>query len=130
MLVPPHSIADPKGRLIGYMADSAIASLLGIASVYALSVTGSDKAVLKGAFAGQSMWTLLYGVMGTLGATKVAPVSPQTVMAELVGHTVFGATVALIATALGDPMLFTGGTPLSASQFASAGMAGQSSGTG
>ena len=74
MLVPGHKIATSKGKIIGYIADATIAGILGTVTVYVLSVTGKDKAMLKGTLSGQAAWTGLYGVLGTMGATKVGPV--------------------------------------------------------
>jgi len=115
MLVPGHKIATSHGRLVGYIADNVIAGTLGVATVYALSITGKDKAIVKGALSGQAAWTLLYGMLGTMGATKVGPVSPKTVLMEYVAHTAYGATAAYLVTKLGDPSLFDGRQPLSAS---------------
>jgi hypothetical protein len=53
MLIPPYKIADPKGKAVGYIADNIIAGILGVVTVYALSLSGRDKAVLKGALSGQ-----------------------------------------------------------------------------
>ncbi|MEW6727171.1 hypothetical protein ACP3TJ_04015 [Desulforudis sp. 1088] len=114
MLVPPHKIADPRGKFVGWLADGIIGAMLGVVTVYALSVSGKDKAVFKGALAGQVMWTALYGVLATMGATKVKPVSPKTVLSEFIGHTAYGAVTAALVTNLGDEGLFTGEIPISA----------------
>jgi len=115
MLLPGYKIATFQGRLVGYIADGVIASILGLGTVYALSLTGKDKAITKGVLSGLAAWTTLYGALGTMGATKVGPVSSKTVLVELVAHTAYGATTAYLATKLGDPSLFDGRQPLSAS---------------
>lgn len=115
MLVSRKRLSTAEGRVVGYIADGIIAALLGVASVYLLSVTGRDKAALKGAISGQVIWSALYGVLSTMGATTAHPTSPRTVLTEFVAHTAYGATTASVATLLGDPALFTGGIPLSAS---------------
>ncbi|MEW6182574.1 MAG: hypothetical protein AB1500_05270 [Bacillota bacterium] len=117
MLVPAHRIATPQGRLVGYLADATIAALLGVTTVYVLSATGKDRAVLKGALGGQAGWTGLYGVLTTMGATKVQAIGPRTVLAEFVAHTVFGAVAGWAAVKLGDEGLFTGRVPLSAAPY-------------
>lgn len=111
MLVPRRQVHSKKGRIIGRVADMVMAAMLGVATTYALSATGKDKAVLKGVVLGQTMWTMLYGVLGTLGTTRVRTVQPRTALTELVGHTVYGAATAGLAVALGDPGLFTGKIP-------------------
>lgn len=114
MLIPPYRIADPEGKVVGYIADNIIAGMLGVATVYTLSLSGKDKAVLKGVFTGQAAWAILYGLLTTMGATKVHSVSPKSVLSEFAGHTAFGALTAYLATKLGDPGLFTGKIPLTA----------------
>ncbi|MEW5898094.1 MAG: hypothetical protein AB1652_02840 [Bacillota bacterium] len=115
MLIPPHRLGDPIGKAAGYLADSVVASIIGILFTYALSVTGKEKAALKGALIGQASWAALYGALATMGATQAQPVSPKTVLSELVGHTAYGAATAYLIAQLGDPDLFTGKVPLSAS---------------
>ncbi|CAA7601659.1 Hypothetical protein DEACI_2326 [Acididesulfobacillus acetoxydans] len=112
MLISPHKLAKKSGRLVGYIADNTVASLIGIGTVYALSVVGKEKAALKGAITGEAAWTGLYGVLGTMGATKVAPADPATVLSEFASHTVFGVLAATIASKLGDESLFNGSKPL------------------
>ncbi len=118
ILIPPYKLADPKGKAIGWLSDSGIASMLGVAFVYGLSITGNNKATMKGAMAGQAMWTVLYGALGSLGLTKVKPVSPKTVLSEFLVHTVYGATTAFVANKLADPDLFSGKVPLIATPIA------------
>ncbi|NMB00380.1 MAG: hypothetical protein GX971_02490 [Firmicutes bacterium] len=116
MLLPAHKIATPQGRLVGWLADTAIAGLLGIASVYMLSVTGKDNAALKGAITtGGVAWMGLYGVLGTLGATRVEPGHPRTVLSEFITHSIYGAVTGATACYLGDEGLFNGEIPLFAS---------------
>lgn len=118
IFVPPHKLADPKGKAIGWLSDSGIASMLGVAFVYGLAVTGNNQAAIKGAMAGQATWTVLYGVLGSLGATKVKPLSPKTFLSEFLSHTVYGATTAFVANKLADPDLFSGKVPLIATPIA------------
>lgn len=115
MLVPPHKIAEPTGRVIGHITDNIIACILGVGTVFMLSITGKDKAVLKGALTGQAMWCGLYGMLATMGATKINPGSTKTVLSEFIGHTAYGAVTAGLAEKLGDPGLFNGTIPLSTS---------------
>lgn len=116
ILVPPHTLAKTSGKIVGYAADSVIGGLLGVMTVYALGITGKNKAVLKGALTGQASWTVLYGVLGTLGATKITAVNPNTVISEFIGHTFYGIVTAYIATRLGDKGLYNGIIPISAQQ--------------
>jgi len=106
MLVPPHKIADPKGMLVGYLADSVIAGTLGVVTLGGLMLFGKKQAPLKGALVGAGMWTMLYGILGTLGATKVNPISPSTVLSEFVVHTIYGAATATLLTKMADQSVF------------------------
>ena len=117
MLIPPHFLARKTGRAVGIIADYAIGGLLGVGTVYALSMTGKDNALLKGALTGQAMWTMLYGALGTMGATRVGPSEPTTVLSEFAAHTAYGTTAAFLATSLGDERLFNGRQPFSATPF-------------
>jgi hypothetical protein len=112
MLIPPHNVTQPKGLAVGYLADAVIAVVLGVLTVYMLSVTGKDRAVLKGAISGQVFWTALYGVLGTFGATNVRPELPETYLTAFLDHTLFGAVAATVASKLGHPDLFDGTIPL------------------
>jgi hypothetical protein len=114
MLLPAHKITSRRGRLVGWIADTTISGMLGVASVYTLSLTGKEKAPLKGALiSGAVAWTGLYGVLGTMGATEVQHPQPKTVLSEFLAHTVYGAVVATMATYLGHEDLFNGKIPWS-----------------
>ncbi|MDI9420145.1 MAG: hypothetical protein QM399_08260 [Bacillota bacterium] len=115
MLVPAHNITTKRGRLVGWIADATICGILGVVCVYALSVTGKEKAPLKGALiGGVAAWTALYGALGTMGVTQVQDPAPKTVLSEFFVHTVYGAATAAIATYLGDEDLYNGNIPWSA----------------
>lgn len=114
MLVPAHKITTPKGKLVGLLADTTISGLLGVLSVYTLSLSGKDKAALKGAMiSGATAWTVLYGVLGTMGATRIQSPQPKTVLCEFLEHTLYGAVAASTAAYLGDEDLFDGKIPWS-----------------
>lgn len=115
MFIAPHKVGTPKGRAVGLISDNLIAVVLGVAMVYLLSISGRDKAVLKGMASGQTMWTTLYGVLATMGATKIYPLSPKSHLSAFVSHTFFGLVTALVASELGDRRLFDGSIPLTAS---------------
>lgn len=115
MLLPAHKVATPLGELVGWLADTAIASVLGVVSVYVLTLTGKDKAAVKGAIAtGGIAWMGLYGVLGTMGATRVSSASAKTVLSEFLTHTVYGAVTGAVAAYLGEDGLFTGEIPITA----------------
>ncbi len=110
MLVPPHKLADPKGKFVGFLADTVIGGTLGVVTLSGLKIFGKKHATLKGGLAGAGMWTMLYGILGTIGATKVNPISPSTVLTEFVTHTVYGAAAATLITKLADQSVFEKGS--------------------
>ncbi len=112
MFLPKRKLFTRKGRFVGYFADSIVASLIGCATVSVMSITGKNKPVLRGSALGLSVWLLLYGGLGTLGATKIFSKSPSTMLTELISHLAFGATSGLIIDKLGDEDLFTGEIPM------------------
>jgi hypothetical protein len=115
IFVPGHQLTTIPGKVIGYIADATISGILGATTVYALSFTGKNSYVLKGAVMGQIMWQGLYVILGSFGGSQVKPGTPKTILAEFVNHTVFGITAATIAANLGDEALFSGKLPMSAS---------------
>lgn len=122
IFVPGHKLTTAPGRMVGYLADSTIAVILGTVTVYALSVTGKDRAALKGAGMGSIMWQAVYGLLTSFGASNIKSHSPKTVIAEFASHTAFGIAAALVATRLGDEGLFTGRIPLTASSVSAKGL--------
>lgn len=115
MFIPAIKLTSTKGRIVGYIADNVIAGILGIATVYGLSLCGKNNAVIKGLASGSAMWTCIYGIASGMGLTKVKPTSPKTVLNEFVSHSAYGLVTATLATKLGDEGLFNGKTPLFAS---------------
>lgn len=107
MFIDPIKIRSKEGKALGVLADTVVAGMLGVVSVYLLSVCGPRNAILKGALAGQGMWQSLYGVLGNMGASRVRSVTPGTAISEFVGHTLYGASTNGLAILLGDPKLFT-----------------------
>src|SRR5690554_2284585 len=113
MFIPPHKLASPSGRFVGWLADFIIAGMLGISTVYMLSLTGKDRYIIKGILAGQAMWQAFYGLLGNFGASQVKAYSPNTVVTEAISHAVYGLVTTVAAIKLGDEKLFTGEIPLS-----------------
>ena len=114
IMLPAHELAEPRGRLVGFIGDAIVAATLGTATTYILSITGKDNAIFKGASSGLFMWTALYGAMGG-GISTVRPASPKTVLSQFIAHGAYGAITAALVKRLGDPSLFTGEIPLNAS---------------
>ncbi len=112
MLIPAHKIYTTQGQVIGQISNLIVGIVFGMPTIYLLSLTGKDKAILKGTATGMLAWTILYGALANLGFSTTRPAMPHTVLSNLAGHAACGATVSLVATRLGDPGLFDGTIPL------------------
>jgi len=112
MFLPKHKMRTKQGKVVGYLADQTAASLIGCVTVFAFSITGKKKPVLRGSAMGLSAWLLLYGVLGTIGATKIYSKKPSTMLTEFIAHLAFGATSGLLIDKLGEDGLFTGEIPM------------------
>ncbi len=95
-----------KAKLIGFFSDNIVGGILGIGSVYLLSVTGKDYHRLKGIGIGHFAWTTLYGVLSRLGATSSFPKSEDNNINGIINHAVFGLVTHEVAMRLGAPELF------------------------
>ncbi len=112
MLIPAHKIYTPQGKVIGEVGNLIVGAAFSLPVVYLLSLTGKDKAILKGTAVGMASWAVFYGSMANLGLSSIRPAMPHTVLSNLAGHAAYGAVVSLIATRLGAPGLFDGTIPL------------------
>ncbi len=108
--IPAHKLREPLGSAACHAADSALAALFGIGTVCILACTGRDKAVLKGALAGQTMWSL-YGSLTDMTTAKAKPASLKAVLFSQFNHMLFGAATATIASLMGQTGMFAGDSP-------------------
>lgn len=116
ILLPAHKISTPRGKIIGNICDFTIAGIIGVLSVYILSVTGKDHAVAKGALIGETTWNFAYGALGgNRGFSTVYPVSTKTLLSQCAAHISYGMTTAYLITKFGEEGLFTGEISLNAS---------------
>ena len=112
MFLPRDKMASRKGKVVGYLADQTVACLIGCATVGVFSCTGKNKPVFRGSSLGATAWLMLYGVLGTFGATKINSKSPNTMLAEFASHLAFGATSGYLIDTIGDDDLFNGKIPM------------------
>lgn len=112
MFVPAHKITTKQGRIVGHIGNTIMGAVLGTSIVYLFSLTGKDKAIIKGTAAGSVMWLALYGALAGIGATTVRPAMPNTMISQFLGHSLFGGVASLIATRLGDDKLYDGRIPM------------------
>ncbi len=112
MLLPAYKVNTPSGKLVGHITNTMIGMTLGIAMTYLLSVTGKDRAIIKGAGMSGVFWMLLYGNYANMGGTTVRPALPNTILSNLVGHFTYGVVTSFVITRLGDPSLFRNEIPI------------------
>lgn len=94
------------GKKVGFLADMAVGAGLGVGYIYVLKFTGKDHALMKGVGYGHGAWTLLLGGTNKLGASKIFPLKPKTVLSNYLEHTLYGLGAYLVASKFGDDDLY------------------------
>jgi len=105
LFVNEKQINTRGGRIIGAITNGILTGLMGITSVYVLSLTGRDKAIIKGAGVGSLFWLGLFGLTSKAGFVHKSQ-KPLTSLLGLVDHIIFGSLCGLTASRLGDDSLF------------------------
>jgi hypothetical protein len=105
LFVSKKQVDTMEGRAIGAIVNGILTGVAGISAVYLLSMTGRDKAVIKGMGIGILFWLALFGLTPRVGIVEKTkkPLSP---LLGLVDHIVFSSLCGLIASRLGDDSLF------------------------
>jgi hypothetical protein len=93
------------GKAISSLVNFANSSFISTTITYMLSLTGKDRALIKGAGFGILMWIFIAGLLSNLGLNIKSrrPVTPLIYLGE---HIVFGALCSYFITKLGDNSLF------------------------
>lgn len=106
--IGPKKISKGKGKIIGVLADTSIAMVLGIIGTLILSSSGKDKYALKGIANGAFGWMALYGALGNMGinGNKKRSRSINDTLGNFVNYTVFGLVTSIAIVGLGDDSLF------------------------
>ncbi|MFZ5944901.1 MAG: hypothetical protein ACOYVD_12370 [Bacillota bacterium] len=105
LFLPPRNINNSKARIVGSIANHTGIALIGVLITYLLSITGRDKAILKGLGISSSAWLFVYGLVARIGLpikTK-RPLSP---ILSFIDHATLGIFTALIVSKIGDASLF------------------------
>jgi hypothetical protein len=95
----------PEGKIIASLVNTTMLAASGTLATYLLSITGRDKAAVKGAGIGTFQWIVIYGLMSRLGLT-VKSNRPITNILSYFDHLAYGATMGLLVSRLGDDSLF------------------------
>jgi|GEM_PF-366543 len=94
-----------EGRVIGAIANGILTGVGGTFAVYLLSMTGRDKAAVKGMGIGLLLWLALFGLTPRAGVVE-RPRKPLTSLLGLIDHLIFGSLCGVIASRLGDDSMF------------------------
>ncbi|HWI55273.1 MAG TPA: hypothetical protein VNT57_06250 [Desulfobacteria bacterium] len=104
----PHKEAKAntiEGKIISSVVNNTMTSATGAMITYMLSITGRDYAMFKGAGVGIMQWIGIWGIFSKLRLT-VKSNKPLTHILGCIDHVVFGATIGLLVSKLGDDNLF------------------------
>lgn len=94
-----------EGKIIASLVNNTMVATSGTLVTYLLSVSGRDKAILKGAGVGTFQWIAIFGLMSRLGLT-VKSNRPLTNILSYFDHLIYGATLGILVSRLGDNSLF------------------------
>ncbi len=95
----PGAIA--LGEIINIMNTGAV----GVLTTYILSLTGRDKAIIKGIGVGTMSWVFINGLIAGLGL-KIKTKKPLTPILAFLDHALGGALIGLLISKYGDDSLF------------------------
>lgn len=105
LFVDKKKVDTIEGRAIGAFVNGILTGVGGTFAVYLLSMTGRDKAAVKGMGIGLLLWLALFGLTPRAGLVE-KPRKPLTSLLGLIDHLIFGALCGLTASKLGDDSLF------------------------
>jgi uncharacterized membrane protein YagU involved in acid resistance len=89
------------GHLVGFLADIAMGSILGIIFVYFLKFTSHKNTIIKGWGVGLAAWLLLFGIMvHNLPSVEAAPKDALSNFSAFIGHSIFGISMGIYAQTL------------------------------
>ena len=105
LFFPKNLIHNRLAQLTGMVANLILIGTAGVMYTFLLSLTGRDKALVKGIGFGFSLWVFVLGIgnkMGLIDKIK-NPLSP---LLSLIDHVIFGTLLGLIAPSLADQSMF------------------------
>lgn len=106
LFAPKGAIKDPPVKFLGKITNFTNLAFGGVMMTYILSVTGRDKAALKGIGVGSVMWVLIYGITTKTGLTSTKPKRALTPLLSYLDHVGWGACASLLISKFGDDSLF------------------------
>jgi hypothetical protein len=104
LFVNKRDLDEAKGKNVGRIANSLLASVLGVITTYVISRTGRDYAIFKGMGVTSLAWLGVYGLSTQSQIRKSK--KPGVALLSFFDHLIFGATAATLVLKLGDDSLF------------------------
>lgn len=104
-LVPETKLEQTSALIIGIFNDFAIASMLGIITVYFIYLTGKNNFILKGFIIGSAAWMLIFIPVTQLKISRIQPESINSNIIYLLSHLLLGILTSIIIVQLGTDVL-------------------------
>lgn len=105
LLLTKDKITTPGGKAISSLVNFINSSLTATAITYTLSLTGKDKAIVKGAGTGALLWVGISGLLSNVGL-NIKSKKPSTPLISLAEHLLHGAMCSYMIMKIGDDSLF------------------------
>lgn len=105
LFIPKNKTNTIEGKALASFVNNINLGVVGVMTTYILSLTGRDKAIIKGMGTGAISWIMLNGVVSNLGLgiKSKKPISPILSFAD---HVIFGLLTGYLISKLGDDALF------------------------
>ncbi|MBM7557397.1 hypothetical protein [Halanaerobacter jeridensis] len=104
-VVAKNKTGEISALIIGAFNDFAIASIVGIITVYFIYFTGKDNFILKGFIVGSAAWMLIFIPVTQLEISRIQPESISSNIIYLLGHLFLGILTSIIIVQLGKKAL-------------------------
>jgi hypothetical protein len=104
-ILPQSEFEKITALFLGLFNDFAIASILGIITVYFIYFTGTDNYILKGFIIGATAWMLIFIPVTQLNISRIKPESITSNIIYLLNHLLLGILLSIIIIKLGKKAL-------------------------
>ena len=104
-ILPKSEMEKLPALTIGIFNDFAIASILGIITVYFIYFTGKDNFILKGFILGSAAWMLIFIPVTQLEISRIQPETLSSNLLFLLSHLLLGVLTSIIVIKFGEKAL-------------------------
>ena len=105
LFIPRKQKDTLRGIALGEIINIMNTGVVGVITSYILSLTGRDKAIIKGLGVGSMSWVFINGLIANL-SLKIKSKNPITPFLALFDHAIWGALCGLFISKFGDDSLF------------------------